>query len=802
MTVIQKCNRSCSSRLIASTFAPAGDQSPEMGGGLSWLRGSQSSVAPHHADAIKGDADATGSTVPPSPTSPSPPRQHQQRAVEAPLSPSRGQRPSMLSRAASGLTDGLTAVADSIKDNLTQSQHLILDDSLISVGRLNRKYVILDMVLGEGNFATVKICGLLSDPCAGPFAIKIITKSGANGAGVFAGERMLHNEIEAMRRVAGHVGVVSCLDVYENTASIYVVLEMATGGSLLDRVIDMMTEGKAFSEAVAASAVRQVADAVHHCHVLGVVHRDIKPDNLLVRDRDSFVVKLTDFGLAHMTSLRGRARPSYNSLEKFAEAPASKDRVPPRLGAPLSRSLSKGSPDKVAPTPDVPAARAGQMPHALVRQASKLESPQRSSSGIGDEGVLGGLRRIVMTLQAGSMNYMPPEVWAHEPYDQSVDIWCIGVTMAVFITGGAPWHNLPNDDEERLQSYRNDKLLHEVTLNPEFAHLSDAAKALLGRTMVADPTERITAEAVRDDVWCRPRDSGGVAPDTPLEQAASGLHELRREKMKRLVLELLEVQTKVRELIRAVLDAAEPAPGGGVPDGTQVVRRAELAQRGLIGGVGGADPKRLIDLGAVFDSLLLGGDADAMSPSSAATDACVSAVAFEAAIRHHLSEVARLRLTPLFKELDKDGAGAVTFRDVAACIRAITDESSASGDTSAAPDADASAVGVSASDTVALVSLVESSVAAKRAKDRRSSTAVVNVDEFVDLLSSIAITEEAAPGGKKRRRVSMTFDDTATTSETKSPSLRDGELDQSFHKSDEVEIRAGGIVLPADDQII
>ena len=48
----------------------------------------------------------------------------------------------------------------------------------------------------------------------------------------------------------------------------------------------------------------------------------------------------------------------------------------------------------------------------------------------------------------------------------------------------------------------------------------------------------------------------------------------------------------------------------------------------------------------------------------------------------------------------------------------------------------------------------------------------------------------------------MTFDDTATTSETKSPSLRDGELDQSFHKSDEVEIRAGGIVLPADDQII
>ena len=760
-----------------------------MGGGLSWLRGGgQSSVAPHHAEPTEGDVTDIGG-----PSSASPPRPHQ-HAVEAPLSLSR-QRPSMLTRAASGLTDGLTAMADSIKDITQPQQCLVLDDSLVSVGRLNRKYAILDQVLGEGNFATVKTCGLLSDPGAGPFAIKIITKSGANGAGCFAGERMLHNEIEAMRRVSGHVGVVSCLDVYENSSTIYVVLELATGGSLLDRVIDMMTEGKAFTEAVAASAIRQVADAVHHCHVLGVVHRDVKPDNLLVRDHDSFIVKLTDFGLAHMTSLRGRSRASYNSLERFAEAPDSGDRVSMRRGAPLSRSLSKGKQDKVMPASVVAAARDAQT-HAMVRQASKLESPQRASSLEEDsEPLLGGARRIVMNLQAGSINYLAPEVWAHEAYDQSVDVWCIGVTMSVFITGGPPWHNLPDDDDERLEAYRSDKLLHEVTRNEKFAHLSDAAKELLGRTMVADPAARISAEAVRDDDWCRPRDAGGVAPDTPLEQAVSGLHELRREKVKQLVLELLEMQAKVRELICTVLGAAEPATGSAVPDGTRVVQRAELVRRGLIGS---ADPKRLIDLGAVFDSLLLGRDEIGASPTFEVAEARVPAAAFEAALRRQLSAVARLRLTPLFKELDKDSAGAVTFRDVAACIREIAEEASASGGSGgAAPGTDMDSVGVNASDTAALVALVESQVTAKRAKDRRSSAAAVNVDEFVDLLGSIAITEETNIGGKKRRRVSTTFDPSRSAPDTATRSERgEGEVDQSHHKSDE-----GGIVLPANDQI-
>ena len=158
--------------------------------------------------------------------------------------------------------------------------------------------------------------------------------------------------------------------------------------------------------------------------------------------------------------------------------------------------------------------------------------------------------------------------------------------------------------------------------------------------------------------------------------------------------------------------------------------------------------------------------------------------------------MARLRLTPLFKELDKDGAGAVTFRDVAACIRAIAEESSASGGSGAAPGTDMENVGVNASDTAALVALVESQVTAKRAKDRRSSAAAVNVDEFVDLLGSIAITEETNIGGKKRRRVSTTFDPSRSAPDTATRSERgEREVDQSHHKSNE-----GGIVLPADDQ--
>ena len=106
-------------------------------------------------------------------------------------------------------------------------------------------------------------------PRGTPSPAQLINKSGFS----ISAERQLSDEILAMRRVAGHRNVLECLDVYETSMHVYLVLELATEGSLLDHILAKIEGGEVFSESFAASVIRQVADGIHHCHRLGVVHR-------------------------------------------------------------------------------------------------------------------------------------------------------------------------------------------------------------------------------------------------------------------------------------------------------------------------------------------------------------------------------------------------------------------------------------------------------------------------------------------------------------------------------------------------
>ena len=76
----------------------------------------------------------------------------------------------------------------------------------------------------------------------------------------------------------------------------YIVMELVPGGSLADRV---MREG-AMAPAQAAAMMRDVCRALEAAHEAGVIHRDVKPHNVLL-DRAG-LAKVTDFGIAHADS--------------------------------------------------------------------------------------------------------------------------------------------------------------------------------------------------------------------------------------------------------------------------------------------------------------------------------------------------------------------------------------------------------------------------------------------------------------------------------------------------------------------
>jgi calcium/calmodulin-dependent protein kinase I len=105
----------------------------------------------------------------------------------------------------------------------------------------------------------------------------------------------LLNEIDILKQV-DHPNIVKLIDVYEDSQTFSLVLELMTGGELFETIL----EKSSFSEQEAKELILPIVDAIKYCHSLGIVHRDIKPENLLFSSKDPSVavIKVSDFGLA------------------------------------------------------------------------------------------------------------------------------------------------------------------------------------------------------------------------------------------------------------------------------------------------------------------------------------------------------------------------------------------------------------------------------------------------------------------------------------------------------------------------
>ena len=91
-----------------------------------------------------------------------------------------------------------------------------------------------------------------------------------------------------------HVGIADVYDYGEGSGSAYLVMEIVAGDSLA-RIIEKRIR---LTEIEVLSIVEQTAKALHAAHEDGLVHRDIKPGNLLITP--SGKVKITDFGIARV----------------------------------------------------------------------------------------------------------------------------------------------------------------------------------------------------------------------------------------------------------------------------------------------------------------------------------------------------------------------------------------------------------------------------------------------------------------------------------------------------------------------
>ncbi|CAI5462287.1 unnamed protein product [Closterium sp. Yama58-4] len=228
-------------------------------------------------------------------------------------------------------------------------------------------------------------------------ACKVMLK---NALRTEADKNGLRRRLEIMKQAGAHLNVVSLVGVFEDTCAIYVVMERCLGGDLLEYISKM----GAIPEPQAAIMFRQLASAVAFCHDYGILHRNLKPENVFLTYGTADDLNYASPALSSCSSFSSSSSfsifsPSLSAFSTPQSSPArhaSASASPspsfnPPSPAPFSRSTaafpapsSSPSLGGSSPSPPLPSPSPSAAPSASRIQSPDSETLSESSSALPD----------------------------------------------------------------------------------------------------------------------------------------------------------------------------------------------------------------------------------------------------------------------------------------------------------------------------------------------------------------------------------------------------------------------------------
>mmetsp|Transcript_38218 Transcript_38218/g.85682 ORF Transcript_38218/g.85682 Transcript_38218/m.85682 type:complete len:782 (-) Transcript_38218:78-2423(-) len=331
-------------------------------------------------------------------------------------------------------------------------------------------------VLGEGGFASVFL--VEHNRTKVRYACKKIER----GFDAPAEKAMLKKEVDTLKML-DHPNVIRLVLTQEDSQALYLLFDVCEGGELLDLIV----EG-ALPEWKAGIFARQMFSALAYCHSLGVIHRDVKPENFLLENDDPNCqsLKLVDFGLCTRLRLHKPVE-SYTSLLSGS------------VGAQGLSSLEGFTHSFISQ-------------HSATLMASYMDAE-------------GG--------QVGSVPYMAPELLSRLADGSDLvptpvsDCWSVGVIVFLMLTCRFPFGDGDGGHHTHQLLSRIKAECGEIVSNEALASASPLAKDLLSGLLCEDPKLRWPARKCVDHEWVRTnrdatpgsgRSAGAVQDDTPVRR--------------------------------------------------------------------------------------------------------------------------------------------------------------------------------------------------------------------------------------------------------------------------------------------